>query len=82
MSVHPDQSVTERRVSSTASATVEREHGVVRVPRLLLWYRADFGGRSGMLAFLRRYGVLTAEASPRVRYLEWDWSLARGQFAE
>jgi len=61
-------------------ATVERAAGVVRVPRLMLWYRGDFGGTSGILAFLRRYDVLDPDESPRIRYLGWDWSLARGTF--
>jgi len=61
-------------------ATVEREGDVVRVPRLMLWYRADFGGRSGILDFLRRYGLVADEDSPRIRYLDWDWGLEKGQF--
>jgi len=62
------------------STTVERSDGAVHVPRLMLWYRGDFGGRSGTLAFLHCHGVLGPEESPRLRYLDWDWSLSKGRF--
>ncbi|MFC3477044.1 DUF547 domain-containing protein [Halobacterium litoreum] len=42
--------------------------GVVRVPRVFLWYRGDFGGRSGILSLLAEYDVVPADASPRLSY--------------
>ncbi|MFC4356639.1 DUF547 domain-containing protein [Halobium salinum] len=65
-------------------ATVEYddEADVARVPRLLLWYRGDFGGRSGVIDFLREYDAIPVDASPTLRYLGWDWSLSRGGFEE
>jgi len=65
-------------------ATVEYDPaaGVVRLPRLFLWYRGDFGGRRGIRRWLRRYDILPADASPRVRYDSWDWSRADGAFVE
>jgi hypothetical protein len=55
--------------------------GVVRVPRLLLWFRGDFGGRDGILGLLRDHDCIPAGASPRIRYREYDWSLRTGTFA-
>lgn len=46
----------------------------VRVPRLLRWYRGDFGGRRGTLALLRRHGVIEPDESPRLRYADYDWT--------
>ncbi|TKX45199.1 MULTISPECIES: DUF547 domain-containing protein [unclassified Halorubrum] len=48
--------------------------GTARVPRLMLWYRGDFGGTSGIREWLRRYGVIDADATPRIRYREYDWT--------
>ncbi|MWG35477.1 DUF547 domain-containing protein [Halomarina oriensis] len=62
-------------------AEYDADAGVVRVPRLLLWYRGDFGGRAGVLGLLRRYGVIPADATPRIRYRSYDWSLALDRFA-
>jgi hypothetical protein len=64
-------------------ATVEYDpdSGTVRIPRVFLWYRGDFGGRRGIRSFLRRYEAIPADARPRLRYRSWDWSRAAGKFA-
>jgi len=56
--------------------------GVVRVPRLLLWYRGDFGGGSGIRRLLREHGVIASDEDPRIRYREYDWSLALDAFRD
>jgi len=56
------------------------EGGTARVPRLLLWYRGDFGGRSGIRALLREYDVIDPDVVSRIRYREYDWSLALDAF--
>jgi hypothetical protein len=56
--------------------------GVVRVPQLFLWYRGDFGGRSGIRDYLRTYGPLPDDASPRIRYRSYDWSLDLENFLD
>ncbi|WP_280584981.1 DUF547 domain-containing protein [Halorubrum sp. Boch-26] len=61
------------------SATVF-EDGTARVPRLLLWYRGDFGGRSGLRALLREYDAIDPDVISRIRYREYDWSLALDAF--
>ncbi len=55
--------------------------GVVRLPRLFLWYRGDFGGGRGIRRFLRAYDAIPADADPSLRYRSWDWSRAAGRFA-
>jgi hypothetical protein len=60
----------------------DSEAGVVRVPRVCLWFRGDFGGPSGIRSLLRTHGVVPADATPTVRYLPWDWSRAAGSFVE
>lgn len=56
--------------------------GVVHVPRLMLWYRGDFGGKSGVLSMLRRFDLIPDGRRPRLKHREYDWSLAPGQFRE
>ncbi|WP_439027372.1 DUF547 domain-containing protein [Haloarchaeobius sp. DT45] len=60
----------------------DREANVVRVPRLFSWYRGDFGGKSGILAFLRRYDVVPADANPKLAYSEYDWSMKLGAYTD
>jgi hypothetical protein len=58
------------------------EAGVARVPRVCLWFRADFGGGDGIRAFLREYDAIPDDAAPKLRYHSWDWSKRRGKFAD
>jgi hypothetical protein len=57
------------------------ERDIVRVPRLMLWFRGDFGGRAGILAMLREFECVPETAAPTLRYLEYDWTLSTGEFA-
>jgi len=61
--------------------TYDPDAGVVRVPRVMLWFHGDFGGQSGIRTFLREYDALPEDAAPKVRFHDWDWSLAAGKFA-
>ncbi|PSQ17669.1 DUF547 domain-containing protein [Halobacteriales archaeon QS_8_69_26] len=56
------------------------ETGRAEVPPLLLWYRGDFGGRSGIYDYLRRYGPVPAGERPSVSYRDYDWSVDLGNF--
>ncbi|WP_435186484.1 DUF547 domain-containing protein [Halobellus sp. EA9] len=69
---------------SYLDATVAYDPGtnVVRVPRVFLWFRGDFGGRTGIRSFLKSYGALPGDARPKIRYRSWDWSKAPGGFVE
>jgi hypothetical protein len=54
---------------------------VVRVPRLMLWFQGDFGGRAGVRSMLREFECIPAGAPPTLRYLAYDWTLSVGDFA-
>lgn len=56
--------------------------GEALVPRVLLWFRGDFGGKRGVYAFLRRYDQLPRGATPSLSYREWDWSFDPEAYAE
>ncbi|MFT4949532.1 MAG: hypothetical protein ACI9CA_001672 [Natronomonas sp.] len=56
--------------------------GEALVPRVLLWFRGDFGGKRGVYDFLRRYDQLPRGETPSLSYREWDWSLDLGAYAE
>ena len=76
-----DEQLDQATESYLRSETVVEE-GTARVPRLLLWYRGDFGGGSGIRRLLREHGVIDSDASPRIRYREYDWSLALDAFRD
>ena len=60
----------------------DSEAGTVSVPRVFLWFRGDFDGRSGIYEFLRRYDAIPAGATPSLDYRAWDWAKAAGTFVE
>jgi hypothetical protein len=59
---------------------VRGDRPTLRVNKLLDWYKEDFGGTSGVVAFLQRYAP-PADAEVlhpgrvRVEYLPYDWAL-------
>jgi hypothetical protein len=57
-----------------ANCRFEEGRNRIALPRLLLWFRGDFGGRAGMLELLRCHGILQAGVHPRFHYLDYDWS--------
>lgn len=53
---------------------------VLRVNKILDWYKEDFGGTGGVVAFLERYApephrALLQPGKVRVEYFEYDWTL-------
>ena len=53
---------------------LDRDHGVATVPRWLLWYHGDFGGRAGIERLLARHGVISSDESVRIDYRERERS--------
>lgn len=76
---HPE--TLERDLEAAAAAYVRAESRrsldgrTVIVPRLLAWYRGDFGGKQGILRLLRRHAVIDAREAPHIRFGEYDWTL-------
>ena len=54
----------------------------VRLPRVCLWFVGDFGGPSGLRAFLRVYDQIPEDASPSLRVHGYDWTRAPGKFVD
>ncbi|WP_254767118.1 DUF547 domain-containing protein [Salinilacihabitans rarus] len=62
------------------NVTYDPADEVATVPRLFLWYRGDFGGRRGVVEFLREYDAVPEGATPSLEYDEYDWSVDVGDF--
>lgn len=54
----------------------------VRVPRVMLWFRGDFGRKADILHFLRSYDQIPADAAPSLSYREWNWSLTPEKYVD
>lgn len=74
---HLDAQLDAAARSYLASETAILDGGTtVRVPRLLLWYLGDFGGKAGIVRLLGLFGVINPTATPRVTFGSYDWTLA------
>ncbi len=58
------------------------EEKVVEVNRLMSWFRADFGGKAGVINMLKDYGVIPENADPSISYKEYDWTLELGNYQD
>lgn len=56
------------------NVTFDSESAVATVPRLFRQYRGDFGGSDGIVAFLREYSAVPADAEPSLEYETVDRS--------
>ncbi|HEY0057668.1 MAG TPA: DUF547 domain-containing protein [Flavisolibacter sp.] len=54
---------------------VDKDRNIVELPALMSWFRADFGGKKGMIAILKKHGLIAAEAFPKIRFKKYDWTL-------
>jgi hypothetical protein len=57
---------------------VDASENVVRVPRILSWFRGDFGGKPGILRMLRKCDLIAADSTPRIRFNGYDWTMDLG----
>ncbi|WP_372748936.1 DUF547 domain-containing protein [Litorivivens sp.] len=53
----------------------ESDKNRVYVPALLNWFKADFGSTDDQRAMLVRYGVLPEGTQPKIRFLDYDWTM-------
>lgn len=84
--VYAAADIDEQLARSTAAyleRTVEYDSrdGVVRVPRVCLWFYGDFGRKAGILRMLWEHGILPTDVTPTLRFRSFDWTLEPGRFA-
>lgn len=62
-------------------AEVDINTGSIALSQLFRWYRADFGGRHGVLEFISRYlqdekgREVVRRSGAKIRHLRYDWTL-------
>lgn len=64
------------------SSTYKPDENNVYVTSLFSWFRGDFGGKSGIRDFLRKYDVIPEEAKPSLVFNDYDWTLALGNYTD
>ena len=64
------------------NVVVDTFKNTVTVPKLMLWFKADFGGKKGVVKILKGQGVLSANAKPKIKYKDYYWGLELNKYAE
>ncbi len=47
----------------------------VSVPAFMGWFRADFGGKCGMVKILKKTNLIPEDAKPKVLFSDYDWTM-------
>jgi hypothetical protein len=52
----------------------------VTIPKLMSWFRGDFGGRKKILEILKVRKLIPADSNPKIKYAPYNWELAIANF--
>ncbi len=58
-----------------SSSIYTPETNTLEISEIFKWFEDDFGGRKGILELMVRYEILPKDASPKIKYTPYDWSL-------
>lgn len=59
-----------------------QEKNTVGLPMIFSWFRGDFGGKKGIIKFLKQKNIIPADANPAINWKEYDWTLALKNYEE
>lgn len=62
------------------SSSYNSEKNELRISELFKWFESDFGGRSGVLLLLEKYGLFDKNTNPKITYDPYDWGLSPGKY--
>lgn len=64
----------------TGEAEYDSTANVVKLPKLMSWFRRDFGGKKGMRKLLVQVGVIPQGTEPKVEFKDYDWTLSLNHY--
>ena len=62
-------------------AQYEQTANIVRLSEIFRFYIGDFGGKKGVIAFLKKHEALPQEAQPAIKYTPYNWDVKFDAFA-
>jgi len=57
-----------------SEAKVIEQKNEVQISKLFNWYIGDFGGKEGLINFLRKYNIIPSHKKPNIVYKKYNWS--------
>ncbi len=52
----------------------------IYLPKMMSWFRADFGGEKGMKELIKQYALAPTIEKIKIRYKSYDWTLFLAQY--
>lgn len=49
--------------------------GVIHLPKIMSWFRGDFGGKKGIRKMLKKYGIIAKDEKTAIKFKKYDWTL-------
>lgn len=62
-------------------AQYDTAKGIIYLPKLMSWFRADFEGKKGMIRLLKKNAVIPETAAPKIKFKKYDWSLTLSNYS-
>ena len=64
------------------NASYDLRQNVIHAPEIMSWFRGDFGGKTGVIAFLQRYDVAPGIEDPTLEFDRFDWTLKLNNYKD
>lgn len=68
------------RAYLSGESTYDAARNTVSVPKILGWFRADFGGKKGIRSLLEKVGIVPAGSDPTIHFNKYDWTLTLNNY--
>lgn len=68
------------RAYLTGEAEYDGMNNVVKLPKLMSWFRRDFGGKKRMRQLLVQVGVIPQGTEPKIIFKDYDWTLSLNHY--
>ena len=49
--------------------------GSIFLPKIMSWFRGDFGGKKGIRQLLKKYQIIDRDKDVKIRFKKYDWTL-------
>lgn len=59
----------------SSDVKVDSRTNRIYISKLFEWYSGDFGGKAGVITFLKKYQLIPADMQPEIYYNEYDWKV-------
>ncbi|MEO6328259.1 MAG: DUF547 domain-containing protein [Ginsengibacter sp.] len=64
----------------SGEAEYDSTANIIKLPTFMSWFRADFGGKKGMIEILEKYHLISPGAKPKIRFKKYGWTLTLNNY--